>query len=276
VSTRVHAGISRLAPDSAQDIVQEAFARALRHRVPGDLEPWLRTVTRRIAIDNARRRREYPRGDANDIDRIRPTTIESPEDIVVAREGVGLIRRALRSLPRRYREALVTYSQHPDHATVAAEMGLSTSGARTLVCRARLRLRAELERVGYAASVLAMKLDRFQRVVATSAAAGCVAAVAAVSAPTVPVAPAEAVSPVFTAASAAAGAAPAQRVVPVAVAHGRRAVTTPPGHSGTGSPKLVEALQRCDARGQALPATGDPTGVLAQTPLPSPGTVCRR
>jgi len=181
---RLRASVAHLSDNEADDAVQEAFARAIQRRVPGDLEPWLRTVSRRIAIDNLRRRREYATGAAIDIDRLRPPTVGGPEDAVVCTESVGLIRRALRSLPPRYRKALVVYSEHRDNSVVAARLGLSSSCARSLLCRARMKLRAELDRVGYAASVLLVRLQRWPEHAAAASAAVCVlAAMAGSSAP---------------------------------------------------------------------------------------------
>lgn len=134
-------------------------------------------MARRIAIDNARRRREYANGSAGDIDRLSSRTAVSPEDVVVANEGVGLIRKALRSLPSRYRDALVTYSEHRDNSAVAARLGVSDNAVGSLLCRARMRLREELDRVGYAASALAFRFHRVSDIAATATAAVCFVAV---------------------------------------------------------------------------------------------------
>src|SRR5712692_10612458 len=90
----VRSSVARFSRDDAHDIAQEAIARAIRHNVGGNLEPWLKTVARRIAIDNARRRREYASGDAADVERLARPDARTPEDVIVNNESVGLIRRA--------------------------------------------------------------------------------------------------------------------------------------------------------------------------------------
>lgn len=173
--SRVRASVSRFGEPN--DVVQEAYARAVSRRVQGDLEPWLRTVARRIAIDNARRRREFAAGAGADVDSLRTPAVPTPEDVVMAKEGVGLIRRAVQSLPSRYRDALLTYSEHRDNSAVAARLGLSPNAAGSLLCRARMRLREELDRVGYAAGAVMIKFQRWTDVAATATAAACFVAV---------------------------------------------------------------------------------------------------
>jgi RNA polymerase sigma-70 factor (ECF subfamily) len=175
--TRVRASVSRFG--DSDDVVQEAYARAVRRRIPGDLEPWLRTVARRIAIDNARRRHELAAGDAIDVDRLRTPSVPTPEDVVIGNESVGLIRKAIRSLPTRYRDALVAYSEHRDNSAVADHLGVSTNAAGSLLCRARMRLREELDRVGYAAGAVLVKLQRVPDLAVTATAAVCFVAVIA-------------------------------------------------------------------------------------------------
>lgn len=172
---RVRASVSRFG--ESDDVVQEAYARAVGLRIPGDLEPWLRTVARRIAIDNARRRREFAAGDGADLEGLRTPSVATPEDVVVAKEGVGLIRRAVQSLPSRYRDALVAYSEHRDNTAVAARLGLTPNAVGSLLCRARMRLREELDRVGYAAGAVLVKFQRWSDVAATATATACFVAV---------------------------------------------------------------------------------------------------
>jgi len=175
----VRGSVARFSRNDSQDIVQEALTRAVAHDVRGNLEPWLKTVSRRIAIDNARRAREFAIGAGDDVDKVSATHAQSPEDVVLNNEGVGMIRRAMRSLPVRYRDALVAYSQDGDNSAVAAHFGISPNATCSLLSRARARLRAELDRVGYACGGVALKLQRWHREVATAAAGACFVAVVA-------------------------------------------------------------------------------------------------
>jgi hypothetical protein len=103
--------------------------------------------------------------------------VPTPEDVVICSESVGLIRKAIRSLPLRYRDALVAYSEDRNNSAVAARFGLSTNAATSLLCRARMRLREELDRVGYAAGAIFLKLHRWQHLAATATATAAVCAV---------------------------------------------------------------------------------------------------
>src|SRR5437879_2781806 len=165
--SNVRGSVARFSRNDSQDIVQEALTRAVAHEVRGNLEPWLRTVSRRIAIDNARKARECAIGTSDEVEKVSRRTAGSPEDVVLNNEGVGLIRRAMRSLPTRYRDALLAYSRDGDNGAVAAHFGLSSNATCSLLSRARARLREELDRVGYAFGGVCLKLQRWHREVAT-------------------------------------------------------------------------------------------------------------
>ena len=171
---RVHSSVARFSRNDAQDIVQEAAARAMRAGVECDAEPWLRVVARRIATDNARRYREIA-SDTEAIERASCARGASPEEIVVARDSAGVIRRAMQSLPPRYRAALVTFADAQDHAAVAEAFGISVNATWSLLCRARARLRQELDRVGYAFGGVVVRVQRWVGDVSTAAAVTCVA-----------------------------------------------------------------------------------------------------
>jgi len=179
--SRVHGSVNRFSRNDSEDFVQEALTRAVARNVSGDLEPWLRTVSRRIAVDNSRKAREYAVGGADEVDVIGSRHAQSPEDVVLNNEGVGLIRRAMRSLPARYRDALIEYSQHGENTAVSTHLGLSSNATCSLLSRARARLREELDRVGYAFGSVALKMQRWHREVATAAAGAAFVAVVASS-----------------------------------------------------------------------------------------------
>jgi RNA polymerase sigma factor (sigma-70 family) len=218
--SKVRGSVARFSRNDSQDIVQEALTRAVAHDVRGNLEPWLRTVSRRIAIDNSRRAREFAIGAADDMDKVSSPHSQSPEDVVLNNEGVGMIRRAMRSLPSRYRDALLAYSQDGDNGAVSAHFGISSNATCSLLSRARARLREELDRVGYAFGGIAMKLQRWHREVATAAAGACFVAVVAGSsgAAAMPAAPTATVrAPAAAAPAAVVQQAPAAAVVARAV-----------------------------------------------------------
>jgi RNA polymerase sigma factor (sigma-70 family) len=162
--------------------MQEAMARAVRRGVETDAEAWLKLVARRIATDNARRAREIPT-EVADLDSATNVRSASPEDIIVANESAGVIRKALNALPLRYRDALLTYAEDQDNAVVAQRFGISSNATWSLLCRARARLRQELDRVGYAAGVIGFRIQRWMGDLSTAGAVACMAIGVAIVAP---------------------------------------------------------------------------------------------
>jgi RNA polymerase sigma-70 factor, ECF subfamily len=84
--------------ESATDVVQEAFAEALRHRRSyrgeGAPEAWIWSIAIRIALrERARQRREVAHTDGNG-----PIEVDLPEPV-----ADPLVARALRELPNRQR-----------------------------------------------------------------------------------------------------------------------------------------------------------------------------
>src|SRR5438874_1618485 len=106
----------------AQDLVQEAFARAFEHRDRYDerrpFESWIFRIFRNIYIDSIRR---YERRNAVSLDSQTPTENESsweqvltgrdvePLDFLAKNEEERLLQKALNSLPIYYRTAVVLF-----------------------------------------------------------------------------------------------------------------------------------------------------------------------
>jgi len=144
---RIHAYCQRRAPDpaAAEDLAQMVFVAAFR-RLGGynpdrGFLPWLYTVARCVAIDEARRMRRVPRPvDAPDT-RVDAVT---PADAVSAGEVErGLWARARAVLPPRQFEALeLRVRSDLDVAAVAAAMGLTRTHVKVLLFRARRALLA--------------------------------------------------------------------------------------------------------------------------------------
>lgn len=144
-------------PHAVDDILQDTYLRLHSHlaslRQPERLTSWVYTITRNVIIDHYRRTRHRPDGD------------ELPEDLALPDEPDDEAERQLaRSLsamvdclPKKYRQALVLadlrgLKQHE----LAERLGLSLSGAKSRVQRAREQLKAifldcchvELDRLG--------------------------------------------------------------------------------------------------------------------------------
>ena len=121
-------------PGEAQDLVQEAYARAWqrRHRLAGyeDPEAWLRLVVNRLSTDRWRRlsvRRAWAASEAPP-----PPSPPPSEDVV-------LLVRAMRTLPLAHRRALALhYLLDRSVADIAAETGASTGTVKSWLSRPRV------------------------------------------------------------------------------------------------------------------------------------------
>lgn len=128
----------------AEDVVQEAFARALTRwsRVGGyDLpEAWVRRVALRIAADSGRRSRRAI-GTTARLAALRPAQSTAPEDYL----GLTDLGRALKQLPLRHREVLALYylaDMSVDQ--IAMDRGLPQGTVKARLAAARHRLEQEL------------------------------------------------------------------------------------------------------------------------------------
>ncbi|MFU8871986.1 SigE family RNA polymerase sigma factor [Micromonospora sp. SL4-19] len=126
-------------PGEAQDLVQEAYARAWRqwgkvaaHPAP---EAWLRLVVSRLATDRWRRLRGW---------RLAASRSGPPDAVGPPGEDTVLLVGALRQLPARHRQALALhYLFDMSVAEIAREAGVPTGTVKSWLSRGRARL-AEL------------------------------------------------------------------------------------------------------------------------------------
>jgi len=129
-------------PVEAQDLVQEAYARAWqrRHRLAGyeDPEAWLRLVVNRLSTDRWRQLKVRRRRAAAE-----PPVPAAPpptDDVVV-------LVRAMRTLPATHRRALALhYLLDRSVAEIAAETGASSGTVKSWLSRGRVGLAAALGR----------------------------------------------------------------------------------------------------------------------------------
>ena len=136
-------------PDVAEDLLQEAFVRLTRELGSGpgpeNLRAWLYRVATNLAISRGRRIATAVRGlvrlgARSDTGR----TIDGPESVYLRHETQATLMRALDTLAPDARAALLLASQGFTGAEIAATIGRSDIATRTLLCRARLRLRERL------------------------------------------------------------------------------------------------------------------------------------
>ena len=142
---RLFASVLRSTRDAAaaEDIVQEAFLELVRAGQRGDLPDnelaWLHRVAANRVIDLSRKRARWNGHVPPPED-----TEEAPEAAVLRREARRELHAALDALPRDTRRALILEGEGYQPAEIAQLIGRTGQATRTLLCRARRRLRDSL------------------------------------------------------------------------------------------------------------------------------------
>jgi RNA polymerase sigma-70 factor (ECF subfamily) len=133
----------------AQDLAQEAFIRLAREvdagRAPDDTAAWLHRVGLNLATSRGRHLQVVERR----ADRIpRPAVPESPDDVAIAGELGAAIALALAQLSGAERHALALAAHGFEGHEIASSIGRTPGATRTLLCRARAKVRATVAAVG--------------------------------------------------------------------------------------------------------------------------------
>jgi len=149
-SGAVHRFLKDLLRDAtlADEGLQETFVRA--HERLGTLEHrdrvlgWLLGIARNVSLELRRARRRDGSGDGPDGDRA--SAAPSPEHVLLGREEMEVVERAMASLSEDKRAALLLRFDHGlPYEEIASTLGWSLSKAKVEVHRARLKLRAALD-----------------------------------------------------------------------------------------------------------------------------------
>jgi len=145
--------------EAAEDMTQEAFIRAfqsLKSYRGGSFRSWLARIVTNLCLDELRRVKRRPtipllpsdpEGEENDS----PGWLADPsmnvEEAVESSELNTNLRRLVEGLPAEYRTALVLVDiLEYDYAEAAQAMGIPIGTLKSRLVRARLRLRAKLEK----------------------------------------------------------------------------------------------------------------------------------
>lgn len=132
---------SRVQDDAeAEDILQEVFIRIHRSLCCSDAwdkpDAWFYQITRNLIIDHYRKRRELV-----ELSEELPAGADLPDEDTAAELALSL-REWIEELPEPYRQALLlTEYEGLSQQELADRMGISLSGAKSRVQRARGRLR---------------------------------------------------------------------------------------------------------------------------------------
>jgi RNA polymerase sigma-70 factor (ECF subfamily) len=153
-------------PADAEDLLQAVFLKVQRGlptlRDTGKLQGWIYQIARHAVVDYYRRRRpEEPVSELPDL----AVSLDG-EDEVDLRPA---IRRMVAALPPDFRDAIVlTEFQGLSQVELAAQLGISVSGAKSRVQRARARLREMLDECCH------FEFDRRGKVIDAVPRKGCV------------------------------------------------------------------------------------------------------
>jgi RNA polymerase sigma-70 factor (ECF subfamily) len=142
-------GITRDA-EVAQDLAQEAFLRLAREveagRSPDNVAAWLQRVGANLATSRARHAQVAARHEAS---LAKPSEPESPEALVVEGELAAAVRAYMDQLTASERRALVLAANGFGGIEIASTIGRTPGATRTLLCRARAKIRERMLIAGF-------------------------------------------------------------------------------------------------------------------------------
>lgn len=135
-------------PDAAEDLTQETFVRLFRElqagRPPDNLRAWLYTVATNLVTSRGRRMAVAERFKA--VLALRGAA-DGPEQETVRSERQDTVQRALARLPTDDRTALLLSAHGFAGRDIARVLGRSEGATRTLLTRARIKLREQVLRL---------------------------------------------------------------------------------------------------------------------------------
>lgn len=138
-----------IAEDLAEDTFVKLGIRKPKDNVKASFKTWLYAIGRNVAIDHLRRNArlcEVSIGECTEL----LADEESLEKAYIREERKILIHKALRRLKPEYKQILwLTYFENFSNKESARIMKKSVHGIETLVYRARLALKTELQREGF-------------------------------------------------------------------------------------------------------------------------------
>lgn len=132
-------------PSTAEDLTQETFVRLMIEvgagRVPDDIGAWVHRVGHNLAMSRGRR---IAVADRRHHELARPEDSPSPEAMALAAERDRSLRAAVACLGATDRQALILSANGYRGPEIARSIGRTDAATRTLLCRARTKVRARL------------------------------------------------------------------------------------------------------------------------------------
>ena len=141
-----------VAPDVADDIVQEVFVALFQHLHKGggreNLRGWLMRVSHNLVLKHRRtegRRVRWQRPWSPLVENVRDPAA-GPDATCVARQDQHRLRAALQVLPERDRQCVALRAEGLRYRDIASTLGISLGAVAKSMARAMARLAAVLER----------------------------------------------------------------------------------------------------------------------------------
>jgi RNA polymerase sigma-70 factor (ECF subfamily) len=138
----------------AEDAVQEAFLRVLKHREKiseiRDLRVWLVRITWNVVLDKKRRSKTRPENeDIADFARVLPAADRRADEVLISSQEHNRILQAIDQLPAKERQALLLSAvQELSTPEIAEVLGTTESSIRSRIFRARRELSELLAKQG--------------------------------------------------------------------------------------------------------------------------------
>jgi RNA polymerase sigma factor (sigma-70 family) len=141
----VRAATRLIGPTDAEDVVQDAYLRALEsdQREPNSAQAWLQTVVRNLAIDRLRRNSWMQQWlDATSTEEIAPAAPSAEMDAALAQEATRALRLLAAHLAPEDGAALLLHEVFEvGHGEIAEASGRTEAASRQQLRRALLRMR---------------------------------------------------------------------------------------------------------------------------------------
>ncbi len=138
----------------AEDAVQEAFLRVLKHREKlaeiRDVRVWLVRITWNVVLDRKRRGKTRPENDdISDFARVLPSADRPADEELISSQEHARILALIDLLPAKERQALLLSAvEELSTAQIASVLKTTESSVRSRIFRARRELSALLEKEG--------------------------------------------------------------------------------------------------------------------------------
>ncbi len=138
-------------PSAAEDLTQETFVRLMIEvgagRVPDDIGAWIHRVGHNLAMSRGRR---MAVADRRHHELVQAEDAPSPEVMALAAERDRTLVAAVACLGATDRQALILSANGYRGPEIARSIGRTDAATRTLLCRARTKVRARLMDAGAA------------------------------------------------------------------------------------------------------------------------------